>query len=115
MQEVVSLPPAPIPGLLTVAKEIVVSAYVLYRTALPKFVWRVLPLLALAILVSPDLEKTGTSGSLLLSLLSYAIDIVASGVALAAMLRVHVPDIEVRLDVRSFVALIALAHHGNNR
>lgn len=85
----------------------VVSAYILYRTALPKFVWRVLPLLALAILVSPDLEKTGTSGSLLLTLLSYAIDIVASGVALAAMLRVHVPDIEVRLDVRSFVALIA--------
>jgi hypothetical protein len=107
MQEAVPLPPAPNPGPLTVAKGMVVAAYILYRTALPKFVWRVLPLLALAIFVSPDLEKTGTSGSLLLTLLSYAIDTVASGVALAAMLRIHVPDIEVRLDVRSFVALIA--------
>lgn len=107
MQEVAPLPPVPVLGPVTVAREIVVSAYVLYRTSLTKFVWRVLPLLALAILVSPDLEKTGTAGSLLLTLLSVAIDSIAGGIALAAMLRVHVPDIEVRLDVRSFVALIA--------
>lgn len=107
MQEAVPPSPVPIPGPVTVAKEIIVSAYVLYRTALPKFIWRVLPLLALAILVSPDFETTDTAGSVLLLLLSFAIDCVAGGIALAAMLRVHVPDIEVRLDVRSFVALIA--------
>lgn len=95
------------PGPLTVAREIAVSAYVLYRTALPTFVWRVLPLLALAVLVSPDFEKAGTSASILLSLLSVAIDSVAGAVALAAMLRIHVPEIEVRLDGRAIVALIA--------
>lgn len=107
MQEAVPLSPAPIPGPLTVAKEIIVSAYVLYRTALPKFVWRVLPLLTLAILVSPDLESTSAAGSLLLSLLSVVIHSVAGGVALAVMLRVQLPDVEVTFSVRSFVALIA--------
>jgi hypothetical protein len=92
---------------LVVAREIVVSAYALYRTALPTFVWRVLPLLALAIFVSPDLEKTGTTGSFLGLLLSYAIDSVAGGVALAAMLRIQVPDVEVKMEARSFVAFIA--------
>lgn len=107
MQEAAPTPSVPIPGPLAIAREIVVSAYALYRTALPTFVWRVLPLLALAIFVSPDLEKTGTTGSFLGLLLSYAIDSVASGVALAAMLRIQVPDVEVKMEARSFVALFA--------
>lgn len=107
MQEAVSSPSVAILGPLAVAKELVVSAYVLFRTALPSVFWRVLLLLALAVLVSPDSEETGATGSVLLFLLSDVIDSIAGGVALAAMLRVHVPEIEVRLDVRSFVALIA--------